>query len=132
MCWKKRVKKESWKIWWKRERERMMSEKSVEQKRGWASKIAHDLKHLGLERKSLRSQPFTHIHTLALLIMFVCCFLRGSMHWLYNINNLSMSFKFSYPKLHISYSCRALRQRNILVRIHTQIQLSDLREPYEE
>ena len=58
----------------KRELEKM-SEKNVEQKkRGWASKIAHDLNHLDLERASLRSQPSTHIHTLALLIMFVCCF----------------------------------------------------------
>jgi hypothetical protein len=58
-------------------------------------------------------------------------FLHGSMLWLYNINILSMPFKF-YPKLHISYSCRALRESKILVRTHTQIPLSDLREPYEE
>ena len=53
------------------------------------------------------------------------------MLWLYNINILSMPFKFSYPKLHISYSCRALRQQQkILVRKHTQTLLSDLREPH--
>jgi hypothetical protein len=51
---------------------------------------------------------------------------------LYDINILSMPFKFSYPKLHISYSCRALRQSKILVRTHTQIPLSDLREPFEK
>jgi hypothetical protein len=47
---------------------------SKKTKTEWTSKIAHDLNHLDLERASLRSQPSTHIHTLALLIMFVCCF----------------------------------------------------------
>ena len=61
----------------KRELEKM-SEKSVEQKkRGWALKIAHDLKHLDLERESLKSQLSTHIHTLALLI--IVCMLFSSM-----------------------------------------------------
>jgi hypothetical protein len=41
-------------------------------------------------------------------------FLHGSMLWLYNINILSMPFKFSYPKLYISHSCRALRQKKDL------------------
>jgi hypothetical protein len=125
-CYEKRelekMKKKRWRL----------VKKSVEQKkRGWASNIAHDLNHLDLERESLRSQPSTHIHTLALLIMFICCFLHGSMLGLYNINTLSMPFEFLYPKLHISYSCRALRQSKILVRTHTQMPLSDLREPYE-
>jgi hypothetical protein len=62
----------SWKNMMKK---REMSEKvSSKKKRGWAWKIAHDLNHLDLERESLRSQPSTHIHTLAHLIMFVCCF----------------------------------------------------------
>ena len=77
------LKKETWAICYEkkrvgkydeREREKMSEKKCRANKRGWPSKIAHDLNLLGLERKSLRSKPSTHIHTLALLIMFVCCF----------------------------------------------------------
>ena len=60
-------------------------------------------------------------HTCTLDHVLYVVFLYGSMLWLYNINILSMPFKFSYPKLHISHSCRALRERKILVRTHTQI-----------
>jgi hypothetical protein len=41
-----------------------------------ASRIAHDLMHLDLERESLRSQPSSNIHTLALLI--IVCMLFSS------------------------------------------------------
>ena len=102
MLWKKRE--------LKKELEKMVKKKCRAKKRGLASKIAHDLKHLDLERESLKSQLSTHIHTLALLIMFVCCFLHGSMLWVYNINILCMPFTFSYLKLHTSCSCRTWRQ----------------------
>ena len=125
-----RVEKKSWIRWWKKERAE--KKKVSSKKRGWASKIAHDLNHLDLERASLRIQPSTHIHThLHSWSCLYVVFLHGSMLWLYNINILNMPFKFSYRKLHISYSCRALRQQQkILVRTHTQTLQRDLREPH--
>ena len=69
----------------KKERKRERVEKKRARKydeKEQASKIARDLKHLDLERESLRSQPSTHIHTLAHLIMFVCCFPL----WIHSLN----------------------------------------------
>jgi hypothetical protein len=126
------LEKMSWKRVWKK-REISVKRKCWAKQRGWASKIAHDLKHLDLERESLRSQPSTHIHKFALLILV--CMLFSSMDPcfnFYNTNILSMPFKFSNLKLHISHSCKALKQTKILARTYTQIILSDLREPYEE
>ena len=75
------LKKETWVICYEKKRvgkddekkrDKEMSEKRCRaKKKRWASKIAHDLNNLDLERESLRSQPSTHIHTLALLII-VC------------------------------------------------------------
>jgi hypothetical protein len=67
-------------------------------KRGWASKIAHDLNHLDLERESLRSPPSTHIHTLALLIMFVCCFPPWIHAWTLQYKHPKYAFRVLLPQ----------------------------------
>jgi hypothetical protein len=135
-----RFEKETWAICYEKER----VGKDDEKRERWEKGVSSNKKRMNIkdspwsqasrfgERIFKESTFHSYPHTCTLDHILYVVFLHGSMLWLYNTNILSMSFKFSYPKLHISYSCRALRQRKILVRTYTQIPLSDFRESYEE
>jgi hypothetical protein len=88
---------------WKKDRDKVekrelekMSEKSVEQKKERLSiKDSPWSQSFDLERAPLRSQPSTHIHTLALLIMFVCCFPP----WIHALTLQYKHFKYAFQVL---------------------------------